>query len=96
MFERYKVIHLIGIGGVGMSGIAEVLHNQGYEVTGSDIKGSETVDRLRGMGIKVDILLINKKDKRSMRFSKRIWIPSGRPLKGLLQDASIVKEQKVR
>jgi UDP-N-acetylmuramate--alanine ligase len=55
MFERYKVIHFIGIGGIGMSGIAEVLHNLDYEVTGSDLKESETVQRLRGLGIKVYI-----------------------------------------
>jgi len=53
MFERYKVIHFIGIGGIGMSGIAEVLFNLGYVVTGSDLKDSVTTERLRGMGIKV-------------------------------------------
>ncbi|MEW6162313.1 MAG: UDP-N-acetylmuramate--L-alanine ligase [Nitrospirota bacterium] len=55
MFERYRVIHFVGIGGIGMSGIAEVLHNLGYEVTGSDLKDSETTRRLRGLGIKVYI-----------------------------------------
>lgn len=53
--ERYKVIHFVGIGGIGMSGIAEVLHNLGYEVTGSDIKDSETTKRLRYLGINVFI-----------------------------------------
>lgn len=53
MFERYKVIHFIGIGGIGMSGIAEVLFNLGYVVTGSDLKASQTTERLKGMGIKV-------------------------------------------
>lgn len=53
MFERYRTIHFVGIGGIGMSGIAEVLHNLGYEVTGSDLKESETVNRLSGLGIKV-------------------------------------------
>jgi UDP-N-acetylmuramate--alanine ligase len=53
MFERYKVIHFIGIGGIGMSGIAEVLFNLGYVVTGSDLKDSQTTERLRGMGMKV-------------------------------------------
>jgi UDP-N-acetylmuramate--alanine ligase len=53
MFERYRVIHFVGIGGIGMSGIAEVLHNLGYEVTGSDLKESETTKRLRGLGMKV-------------------------------------------
>ena len=55
MFERYKVIHFIGIGGIGMSGIAEVLHNLGYVVTGSDMKASQTTKRLEGMGLKVHI-----------------------------------------
>ncbi len=55
MFEKYKVIHFVGIGGVGMSGIAEVLANLGYDVTGSDLKESETTRRLRGMGIKIYI-----------------------------------------
>lgn len=55
MFERYKVIHFVGIGGIGMSGIAEVLHNLGYDVTGSDVKDSETTKKLKDLGIKVYI-----------------------------------------
>ena len=55
MFERYKAIHFVGIGGVGMSGIAEVLANLGYEVTGSDMKESETTKRLRAIGIRISI-----------------------------------------
>lgn len=53
MFERFRTIHFVGIGGIGMSGIAEVLHNLGYEVTGSDLKESDTIARLRSLGIKV-------------------------------------------
>ncbi len=55
MFEQYKIIHFVGIGGIGMSGIAEVLHNFGYEITGSDAKDSETTQRLKSIGIKVYI-----------------------------------------
>jgi UDP-N-acetylmuramate--alanine ligase len=55
MFNQYRVIHFVGIGGIGMSGIAEVLHNLGYEVTGSDIRESETTTRLRNLGIKIFI-----------------------------------------
>jgi UDP-N-acetylmuramate--alanine ligase len=55
VFEKYKVIHFVGIGGIGMSGIAEVLANLGYEVTGSDIKESETTRRLRDRGIRIHI-----------------------------------------
>ncbi|HBH60567.1 MAG TPA: UDP-N-acetylmuramate--L-alanine ligase, partial [Nitrospiraceae bacterium] len=50
MYKRFEKVHFVGIGGVGMSGIAEVLHNLGYEVEGSDMKGSETTKRLMGMG----------------------------------------------
>src|SRR5262245_65448773 len=53
MFKRYRHIHFIGIGGIGMSGIAEILLNLGYAVTGSDQRRSETVERLEQMGAKV-------------------------------------------
>jgi len=48
-------VHFIGIGGIGMSGIAEILHNQGYVVQGSDAAANPNVQRLRDMGIKVEI-----------------------------------------
>ena len=48
-------IHFVGIGGIGMSGIAEVLHNLGYQVQGSDIAESQNVRRLRAAGITVMI-----------------------------------------
>ncbi|HYA87889.1 MAG TPA: UDP-N-acetylmuramate--L-alanine ligase [Nitrospirota bacterium] len=50
MFKRIKHIHFVGIGGIGMSGIAEVLLNLGYNVSGSDIKESDTTERLRRLG----------------------------------------------
>src|SRR4029453_8351132 len=55
MFKRYQHLHFVGIGGVGMSGIAEVLLNMGYRVTGSDARRSETVERLERLGAKVFI-----------------------------------------
>jgi UDP-N-acetylmuramate--alanine ligase len=48
-------IHFVGIGGIGMSGIAEILHNLGYKVQGSDIAESANVKRLRDKGIKIAI-----------------------------------------
>jgi UDP-N-acetylmuramate--alanine ligase len=48
-------IHFVGIGGIGMSGIAEVLHNLGYSVQGSDVADNPNVRRLRGLGIPVAI-----------------------------------------
>ncbi len=50
MFEKIKHIHFVGIGGIGMSGIAEVLLNLGYKVTGSDMKESDTTERLKKLG----------------------------------------------
>jgi UDP-N-acetylmuramate--alanine ligase len=50
---RVEQIHFVGIGGVGMSGIAEVLHNQGYRITGSDISQGSAVARLESLGIPV-------------------------------------------
>ena len=49
------MIHFIGIGGIGMSGIAEILFNLGYKISGSDISKSTNVERLMKMGIKVFI-----------------------------------------
>lgn len=55
MFEKIKKIHFVGIGGSGMSGIAEVLLNLGYKVSGSDIKKSETTEHLKKLGAKIYI-----------------------------------------
>src|SRR5512139_461728 len=55
MFKSYRVIHFVGIGGIGMSGIAEVLYNLGHEVTGSDMRESDTTRRLRDLGIPIRI-----------------------------------------
>lgn len=52
---RVEQIHFVGIGGVGMCGIAEVLHNQGYRITGSDLSETRVVKRLRSLGIPVYI-----------------------------------------
>ena len=50
MYGRIRKIHFIGIGGIGMSGIAEVLINLGYQVSGSDLRESEVTRRLAGLG----------------------------------------------
>jgi UDP-N-acetylmuramate--alanine ligase len=50
MYGRIKKIHFVGIGGIGMSGIAEVLLNQGYRVSGSDLKESDITKRLMELG----------------------------------------------
>jgi UDP-N-acetylmuramate--alanine ligase len=50
MFAKIQRIHFVGIGGIGMSGIAEVLLNLGYKVSGSDLKDSSVTQRLAGLG----------------------------------------------
>ena len=55
MRKRVKNIHFVGVGGSGMSGIAEVLVNSNYRVSGSDIAESPVTDRLRSAGVKVVI-----------------------------------------
>lgn len=53
--RRIRRIHMIGVGGTGMSGIAEVLVNLGYEVAGSDLRASAVTQRLQGKGVEVFI-----------------------------------------
>ena len=53
MYGRARAIHFIGIGGSGMSGLAEVLLTTGYRVSGSDLKSSDVTDRLVAMGARV-------------------------------------------
>ena len=62
-------IHFVGIGGIGMSGIAEVLGNLGYTVQGSDAAESANVERLRDKGIKV----IDRPRRRECRRRRRAW-----------------------
>jgi len=55
LMSTFRRVHFIGIGGVGMSGIAEVLHNLGYAVSGSDRANSPTAQRLQQLGIHVHL-----------------------------------------
>ena len=83
-------IHLTGIGGIGMSGIAEVLFSQGYKIQGSDLLNNNNTKRLKKMGIKVflghsqknlknvNILVISsaiKKNNTELKFAKKNKIP---------------------
>src|SRR5579864_2914314 len=53
MFFKIQHLHFVGIGGIGMSGIAEVLLNLGYQISGSDLKLSPTTDRLARLGARI-------------------------------------------
>ncbi len=52
---RERQIHFVGIGGIGMSGIAEILLNLGYTISGSDLRGSAVTERLSGLGATISI-----------------------------------------
>jgi UDP-N-acetylmuramate--alanine ligase len=67
-------IHFIGIGGIGMSGIAEIMHNLGYRVQGSDASESANVKRLRDMGIAVAVghSAANLKDAHAVVYSSAV------------------------
>ncbi len=90
IWGKYKKIHFVGIGGAGMSGIAEILHNLGFHVTGSDIQKSDVVDYLSSLGIKIyighspenvkdaDVMVIStaiKEDNVEVIYAKEIGIP---------------------
>jgi UDP-N-acetylmuramate--alanine ligase len=55
MRRRIKQVHFVGAGGIGMCGLAELLHNQGYRVSGSDLREGATVERLRSLGIAIHV-----------------------------------------
>jgi len=55
MRDRIQHVHFVGIGGVGMCGIAEVLHNLSFQVSGSDLRESPNTERLRALGVRVGI-----------------------------------------
>jgi len=55
VYRKIQHIHMIGIGGTGMNGIAEVLLNTGYKVSGTDIEQNEATQRLARLGAEVSI-----------------------------------------
>ena len=61
--SRIRNIHFIGIGGSGMSGIAEVLKNLGYNISGSDTARSKTTQRLEKLGCKISPFPIEGKGR---------------------------------
>ena len=90
MFRKIEKIHFIGIGGIGMSGIAEVLLNLGFKVTGSDLRETETTERLVSLGAEifyghkeenvtqVDVVVVSsavKPDNPEVKAAKSRFIP---------------------
>jgi UDP-N-acetylmuramate--alanine ligase len=90
VFHKIDTIHFVGIGGIGMSGIAEVLLNLGFKVTGSDLRKTDTTDRLEQLGAQifyghkaenvqaVDVVVVSsavKPDNPEVRKAKELFIP---------------------
>ena len=90
MFHKIEKIHFIGIGGIGMSGIAEVLLNLGFKVSGSDVRKTEITERLEGFGAEisyghrvenvgaVDVVVVSsavKSDNPEVQEAKQRFIP---------------------
>ena len=55
MLKQIKKLHFIGIGGIGMSGIAEIFHNLGFPVSGSDLAESRITKRLASIGVTIHL-----------------------------------------
>ncbi len=79
MKGRVDRIHFIGIGGVGMSGLAEILHASGYSVSGSDLREGATTLRLRELGLRIAIghLAENVSNAEVVVYSSAV--PAGNP-----------------
>ena len=85
ILDHVRKLHFVGIGGSGMCPMAEILHHKGYELTGSDINESDTLERIRSYGIPV---AIGRKilAMRSAWFTRRLasrttpswWLPGKR------------------
>lgn len=90
VFHKIDRVHFVGIGGIGMSGIAEVLLNLGFKVTGSDLRKTETTERLEQLGAQifyghreenvhgVDVVVISsavKSDNSEVQKARELFIP---------------------
>ena len=52
---RVRKVHFVGVGGIGMSGLAEILRSMSFDVSGSDLKGGETTARLKRLGVQIHV-----------------------------------------
>jgi UDP-N-acetylmuramate--alanine ligase len=91
-YSGVKKVHFVGIGGSGMSGIAEVLHNMGFTVSGSDISDSETVKRLKAMGVEVFLghRGANVKNIDTLVYSSAVTLENDEVKEALAQKAPVI------
>jgi UDP-N-acetylmuramate-alanine ligase len=87
-FQKFRRIHFVGIGGIGMSGIAEVLLTLGYTVSGSDAKASPITERLQSLGAQ-----IFRRPQRRKCAAAPTWSSSPMPFAATIPNSS--KPQRV-
>ena len=87
MFAKIQRIHFVGIGGIGMSGIAEVLLTLGYKVSGSDLRASSVTERLAELGA---IIFIGHRPENIP--ARRWWLPVRRCRQTILKSALLMSQ----
>lgn len=97
MMNTVKNIHMVGIGGIGMSGIAEILVNQGFNVTGSDIAKSEVTNRLEEIGIKIyeGHKTENLKDADVLVYSSAVTIDNPEVKEAMVRKIPVIKRSEM-
>lgn len=97
MFKNIKKVHFVGIGGIGMSGIAEILLSQGFEISGSDKSKSEVTDRLESLGIKVyeGHSLENLKDADVLVYSSAVQVDNPEVQAAIDRKIPIIKRSEM-
>jgi UDP-N-acetylmuramate--alanine ligase len=97
MFKNIKKVHFVGIGGIGMSGIAEILLNQGFEISGSDKSLSEITNRLSHLGMKIyeGHLPENLKDADVLVYSSAVTIDNPEVQAAIKRKIPIIKRSEM-
>ena len=98
MFQQViKRIHFVGIGGIGMSGIAEILLNQGFEISGSDLMESEITNRLKNLGVTIysGHAASNVKDVDVLVYSSAVNLENPEVKEGLERKIPVIKRSEM-
>ena len=97
MFKNIRKVHFVGIGGIGMSGIAEILLNQGFEISGSDKALSEVTDRLSDLGIKIyeGHARENLKDADVLVYSSAVTIDNPEVQEAIARKIPVIKRSEM-
>ncbi len=98
MMQKFiNKIHFVGIGGIGMSGLAEILLNQGFKITGSDLNESEITERLRNLGVEITIghAAENVKDADALVYSSAVNLENPEVKEALQRKIPVIKRAEL-